>query len=546
MHLKKEAKQKNNMFDNISRKEKIGQLFSPAVFINGSKEHHKDIEELIIKHHIGGLTFFHSPQSAAANYGGNLKPVYNENSLDLLKELIQHFQSISKYPLLISIDAEWGLAMRVENTPKYPYAITLGALSESNNNLVYLTGYNIGIDCLDAGIHLNLAPVADINENPANPVIGYRSFGERKHDVTSKSLSFYKGLSDTGVVGCLKHFPGHGNTTVDSHLGLPVINNSEEELFNNELLPFIEGIHNGVECIMVGHLAVPALTEGESVPASLSSKIINGLLRKQLGFNGVVISDALNMRSVADIYEQKGRLELEAFKAGNDLLCFSNDVPEAIDLINEEISEDYLNSSFNRIMNLKMKATQNLDKFNHALPSEELKQKIAIGSITLYSTKNSKEANPIKNFSYNRTAMVSINKNVDNKFSKTINKFQAIPQYEILQSTGHRLQITKNSLLQYEQLIFAIYVPSMKPHDNYGFEQVVLNFLNEIFSSVRCIVCLFGNPYAINCIKGIDNAENVVLAYEDLPEFEEKAAEFLFGKFKPVGNLPVTVKPVIK
>lgn len=544
MDLHKEADQKKDVFKTISRIEKIGQLFSPAVFINDSKEHHKEIEDLIKHNHIGGLTFFHSRQSAAANYGGKLKPVRNEKSHNLLKELIEHFQSISKYPLLINIDAEWGLAMRLENTPRYPYALTLGALNESDNKLIYQVGFNIGIDCLNSGINLNLAPVVDINENSKNPVIGYRSFGENKDSVISKSLAFYKGLSDAGVIGCLKHFPGHGNTTVDSHLGLPLINKSEKELLENEFLPFIEGIRSGVDSIMVGHLAVPALTDGENIPASLSSKIINDILRKQLGFNGVVISDALNMRSVADIYEKKGLLELEAFKAGNDLLCFSENVPEAIDLINEEVSDEYLNASFNRIKDLKLKVTQDVENLSiEALPEKELKEKIALGSITVYNTKNSKADIPSGLFSSTRTAIVSIYKDSDNEFSKSINKYQPVPRYEILQASGHRLDITKDSLLQYEQLIVAVYVPSMKPKDNYGLEPSMITFLNEIFGSVKCTVCLFGNPYALNSMRGISGAENVIIAYEDLPEFEKKTAEFLFCNFKVTGSLPVTVIP---
>ncbi|MBC7493989.1 MAG: glycoside hydrolase family 3 protein, partial [Flavobacterium sp.] len=316
----------NNILD-IPLHEKVGQLFCPAAYINDTAENIKEIENLILNHHIGGLTFFHSRTSAATNFEGKKNVVRNENSAQRLSELIQHYQKLSKFPLLISIDAEWGLAMRVENTPQYPYAITLGALSECDNYLVFEVAKNIGNDLRQLGINYNLAPVVDINDNPKNPVIGYRSFGTDANNVTLKAIEFCNGLQQAGILSCLKHFPGHGNTSVDSHLGLPIINKTKVELENVELYPFAKIIQNNiVESVMIGHLAVPALTNGKIVSATLSSEIIQDLLRKQFKFNGLVISDALNMHSVSKLYPTKGVLELKAFEAGNDFLCFSENV----------------------------------------------------------------------------------------------------------------------------------------------------------------------------------------------------------------------------
>ena len=217
----------------MTLEQKIGQFFFPAVFINDTEENIQAMERLIKEYKLGGLTFFHSRASAATNYETKKKIVFNDASCLRLKELIIRYQNCAPAPLLMSIDAEWGLAMRVEKTPQYPYAITLGALPESEKKLVYEVGKQIGLDLKSVGIHYNLAPLADINNNPNNPVIGYRSFGQNKEKVSDFALEYLRGLNDSGILGCLKHFPGHGNTNVDSHLGLPVLKETLEELVAN-------------------------------------------------------------------------------------------------------------------------------------------------------------------------------------------------------------------------------------------------------------------------------------------------------------------------
>jgi beta-N-acetylhexosaminidase len=245
--------------------------------------------------------------------------------------------------------------MRIENTPQYPYAITLGALPESEVDLVYEVGKQIGTDLKAAGILYNLAPLADINNNPDNPVIGYRSFGESKEKVALFANAYLRGMSDAGILGCLKHFPGHGNTNVDSHLGLPILNESLDQLMTNELYPFIQGIKNKVDSIMIGHLAVPALNDGKNTSATLSKNIIHNLLRNQLGFEGLIISDALNMKSVSELYSTKGQLEWEAFNAGNDILCFAENVAEGIQYILKNATAQRIEKSFSRIWQCKEK-----------------------------------------------------------------------------------------------------------------------------------------------------------------------------------------------
>ena len=242
----------------LTLKQKVGQLFMPAAFINDTEAEVQKMEQLIREQHVGSICFFHSRASAATNFEGKKAIVHNEKSYDRLLDLIERYQKAATVPLLIAIDAEWGLAMRIENTPQYPYAITLGALID-RDELIHQVGKAIGNDCEKAGIQWNLAPVVDINNNPENPVIGYRSFGDNRESVVGKAEAFLKGMQDSGTLNSIKHFPGHGDTATDSHLGLPVIDKSLDELFENELYPFKKLIDMGVDSVMVGHLLLPQL-----------------------------------------------------------------------------------------------------------------------------------------------------------------------------------------------------------------------------------------------------------------------------------------------
>ncbi|HSN47233.1 MAG TPA: glycoside hydrolase family 3 N-terminal domain-containing protein, partial [Flavobacterium sp.] len=419
----------------MTLEQKIGQFFFPAVFINDTEENFQETERLIKEHHIGGLTFFHSRASAATNYESKKKVEFNDDSYERLKELVIRFQKCATTPLLMSIDAEWGLAMRVEKTPQYPYAITLGALPERKKNLVYEVGKQIGLDLKSAGIHYNLAPLADINNNPNNPVIGYRSFGQNKENVAQFALEYLRGMNDVGVLGCLKHFPGHGNTSVDSHLGLPVLEETLEQLMDNELFPFIKGIENDVDSIMIGHLAVPALNDGKNTSATLSKPIIEDLLRKQLGYEGLVISDALNMHSVSKLYDTKGQLEWEAFNAGNDILCFAENVAEGIQEILKNAKPKRIEASFNRVWKCKQKAgiidgnTAPQGNFNFETTSV-LNRKIADNCITkIIDNSNTETIFDAKKRS--ALAKISLYKNRNNDFFKALSSSLPSPEFAL-------------------------------------------------------------------------------------------------------------------
>lgn len=529
----------------MTLEQKIGQFFFPAVFINDSEENIQATEELIKKYNIGGLTFFHSRASAATNYESKKKIEFNDDSYIRLKELIVRYQKCAPTPLLMSIDAEWGLAMRVEKTPQYPYAITLGALPEEQKELVYEVGKQIALDLKSAGIHYNLAPLADINNNPNNPVIGYRSFGENKEKVASFALEYLRGMSDEGVLGCLKHFPGHGNTNVDSHLGLPVLEENLEQLMNNELYPFIKGIENNVDSIMIGHLAVPALNEGKDTSATLSKNIIEKLLREQLGYDGLVISDALNMHSVSKLYETKGELEWEAFNAGNDLLCFAENVPEGIQAILENASPERIEESFNRIWKLKEKAgiiSYNQPKGNLDFEkASALNQQIAKFSIT--KVIDSIDVGSIQKANQEqKVAQLSFYKNTDNDFSKTIHSQFNCSQFSIETAVDLDILTFEKTIESFDYLIISLFVPKAKPLNRFEIDEAVFNLLEKLLATKKCVIYVFGNPYALPLIPNLSKASRLIQVYQDFSEFQINAANQFLLNSECTGKLPVSIE----
>lgn len=529
----------------MTLEQKIGQFFFPAVFINDTEENIKETERLIKEHNIGGLTFFHSRASAATNYETKKKVEFNDTSYERLKELVVRFQASSTTPLLMSIDAEWGLAMRVEKTPQYPYAIAIGALPNSEEHLVYQLGRQIGLDLKSAGIQYNLAPLADINNNPNNPVIGYRSFGQNKEKVAHFAVAYLRGMNDVGVLGCLKHFPGHGNTSVDSHLGLPILQETLEELMVNELVPFIKGIEDNVDSIMIGHLAVPALNEGKNTSATLSKSIIEDLLRKQLDYDGLVISDALNMHSVSKLYDKKGQLEWEAFNAGNDVLCFAENVSEGIQEILKNASPERIEASFKRIMKCKQKAgifegniaPQGSLDFELA---RILNRKIADNCITKIKD-NLNSVNVFEAKNDEKLAKVSLYKNTENVFFETLDTSLPSPKFAI--ETDDQITIAKleEDLVAFDVILIALFVPKAKPLNNFDIAQSVLAFLGRLFTNKKCVLYVFGNPYVLQVIPNLESTLGIVQVYQDFAEFQESAAHQLLENSECTGTLPVEI-----
>ncbi|HWJ27046.1 MAG TPA: glycoside hydrolase family 3 N-terminal domain-containing protein, partial [Flavisolibacter sp.] len=301
----------DSVFKSLSKEEKIAQLMVIRAHSNLGPEHVQQVTDLIQKYNVGALCWFQ---------GGPLRQA----------NLTNYYQSIAKTPLLMTIDAEWGLGMRLDSVIKFPYQLTLGALP--NDQLIYEMGRAIGEQCKRIGIHVDYAPVVDINNNPNNPVIGYRSFGEDKNKVARFGVAYMRGLQDAGVMACAKHFPGHGDVDVDSHLDLPVINKSMDQLDTLELYPFKQLFKAGVGSVMIAHLSIPAIDNTPNEPTSLSKNNVTGLLRDKLDYEGLTFTDALEMKGVSK-YFPAGEAAVQALIAGNDMLCLPEDVPAAIDAI---------------------------------------------------------------------------------------------------------------------------------------------------------------------------------------------------------------------
>lgn len=496
----------------MNTSQKTAQIFSPAAFIHDTEENYQAMERMIVEQEIGGLTFFHSRHSAAANFEKRAESLNTSGTFEKLIELINRYQTASKVPLLISIDGEYGLAMRVEDTPQYPFAITLGALKTDAKVYVEEVSYRMGMDMKRSGIHLNLAPCADVNTNPENPVIGYRSFGNDTKKVAELALAAYQGMSKAGIGACLKHFPGHGDTATDSHLGLPILHKSKAELEAEELLPFQYGIAHGVEMIMVGHLAVPALTGGKDIPASISRELITGLLKEEMGFQGLVISDALNMKAVANLFPEPGELEWQAFQAGNDILCFSDHVREGIQKISEKASEDQIETAFQKIMALKARLGV-MESKKVEVPAfdweshSKFQRTLAENYVQVHSGKLDREK---------LKALAEEGKlGYREFFSKEKSHFQSL------------LNLPSSETA--EKQILAVFVPSHKPLNQFGMDRETLEEIQNLAKSRPSILVHFGNPLALKHLGDLENFEAVICGYQGFEKVQEVAAKTLQG-----------------
>ena len=299
----------------LSEEERIAQLFMVAAYSNKGKGHKQEITDLVENYKIGGLMFLQ---------GGPVRQA----------QLTNFYQSKSKTPLMIALDAEWGVSMRLDSSLRFPWQMTLGAIEDTN--LIYKMGVEIARQCRLLGIHINFAPVVDVNSNPKNPIINNRSFGEDPEKVGRMGVAYMKGMQDNNILACAKHFPGHGDTDSDSHKTLPTVNKLKYQLTDVELLPYRMLINGGLGSVMVAHLHIPSLDDTKNLAVSLSPKVVNGLLKKDMKFTGLAITDALNMKGVSKFYSP-AEVDVKALLAGNDVLLFAQDVPKAIEKIKKAI-----------------------------------------------------------------------------------------------------------------------------------------------------------------------------------------------------------------
>ncbi|MTI22376.1 glycosyl hydrolase [Fulvivirga sp. RKSG066] len=501
----------DSVYNALNLEEKIGQLFMVAAYSGGNEQHYQVIDQLIKKHKIGGLIFMQGhPHSQA--------------------RLVNRYQCLSDVPLLIGMDAEWGLGMRLDSTVSFPKQMVLGAIE--NDTLIYQMGALIAKQLKKVGAHVNFAPVVDINSNPNNPVIGVRSFGENKEQVAQKSVAYMNGLQDNGILAVAKHFPGHGDTDKDSHKTLPYINHSKERLQQTELYPFSQLIEAGVGGVMTGHLLINALDSRN--PASLSPKITGDLLHDELNFDGLVFSDALNMKAVAGLYES---VEAAAFLAGNDVLLFSQDVPGAIKSLKKLIKKDrdakrQLAVSVKKVLNAKYKAglyhkqdlnTDNLTLKLNAPQLEVLKRKLYENAVTL--VKNEGQSLPVDILDNKYFASIDLG-NTDT-FNEYLKKFTFFSQFENIS------RLSTRELSAYDYVMVGLTkIPDAK----------TLEMLGVVDQKTTLIISYFGSPYEM---MPLENFNNVLCLYDNNEMTQKLAAEAIFGAIPAAGKLPVSISQTL-
>ena len=510
--------------------ERIGQLFMVAAYSNKDTVHFNVIDKLITENKIGGLIFFQ---------GG---PVRQAN-------LTNRFQSKSKIPLLIGNDAEWGLNMRLDSTARYPWNMTLGAIQDMK--LIEKMGVQMGEQSKRLGIQFNFAPVLDINTNPKNPIIGFRSFGEDKYKVTEHAIALMKGVQSQGVFSTGKHFPGHGDTETDSHKGLPTINFSKERLEEVEFYPYRKMFHEGLSSVMVAHLNVPSLEFKVNYPSSISYNVVTNVLQKELGFKGLIFTDALNMKGISNS-NIPSEINFEAFMAGNDILLFPENVPSAIDKFKlaysaNLITEERLAFSVKKILKFKYKAglssykpieTANLYKDLNSSKNEALQYELYENAVTVL--KNKASVLPIKNLENQKIAYVKIGTDYNDSFVSTLKKYAEVTVISDtnLDSLQVKLKPFTTVIIGYHKSDIAF-----KNGDLNSDELFKINFLAR---NNNVILDIFAKPYSLLPITNFEDIEGLIVSYQNSDVAQIVAAELIFGAIEAKGKLPVSINTNFK
>ncbi|EKT4501064.1 glycoside hydrolase family 3 N-terminal domain-containing protein [Flavobacterium psychrophilum] len=520
-----EKKWVDSIYNTMTFQEKLGQLFMVAAYSNKDSIHFNSLDKLIKNYKIGGLIFFQ---------GGPVRQA----------KLTNRFQAVSKTPLFIGNDAEWGLSMRLDSTYRYPWNMTLGAIQDMK--LIEELGEQMGKETKRMGIQFNFAPVIDINTNPNNPIIGNRSFGENKEEVTKRAVALMKGFQNQGVFSTGKHFPGHGDSETDSHHSLPIINFSKERLEDVEFYPYKKMFNLGLASVMVAHLNVPSLETRVNYPSSISYNIVTNILKKHLGFKGLIFTDALNMKGASN-FKKPGEIDLEAFLAGNDILLFPEDVPTAIQKFTQAykdtlITDDRIEFSVKKILKYKHKA--GLDKYNPIETStlykdlnkpitNSLQYKLYENAITLLKNKDS--ILPINDLAKSKIAYVKLGDDSGNVFLSTLNKYA-----EVTEVFNENIDSLNQDLKQYTTVIIGFH-KSDKAWKKHEFTEKELLWIQKIAQNNTVILDIFAKPYTLLQIKNFDNIKGLILTYQNGDIAQEVSAELIFGSIEAKGKIPVSI-----
>jgi beta-N-acetylhexosaminidase len=515
----------DSVYNQMTLNERIGQLFMVAAYSNKDSVHTNSIEKLVANYKIGGLIFFQGGPTRQA-------------------KLTNRYQKKAKLPLFIGIDAEWGLAMRLDSVPRFPWNMTLGAIRDTA--LIEKVGEAYAKQSLRMGIQFNFSPVLDINTNPNNPIIGNRSFGENKENVARSALALMKGIQKNGVFATGKHFPGHGATSVDSHYSLPTVDFSKEHIEEVEFYPYKKLFAEGLASVMVAHLNVPSLEPIENLPSSLSHTIVTNVLQKQLGFSGLIFTDALNMKGASN-FKKPGEIDLAAFIAGNDILLFAENVPLALEKISiayqdSVISEERMQQSVKKILNFKFRSglnkyrpidTLHLYEDLNAAKDKALQYTLYENAITVL--KNRDEILPLKNYDKERIAYVKMGDDTHSTFLSTLQNYTDIT--EIIEDDIDSLMV---KLRPFTKVIVGFHKAdgAWKNHD---FKASELAKIDTIAKYKRIILDVFAKPYSLLPFTNFDNYDALLVSYQNTDVAQIVSSEIIFGAVGSKGKLPVSV-----
>lgn len=524
----------DSIYSGLDIEGKIGQMLMVASYPKKGEADKQRVARLIKKHKVGGVIFFQGTPEQVA-------------------ELAKYYQSISEVPLMIAIDGEWGITMRLKEGVKYPKQMMLGAITD--DMLIYDMGNDIAQQLRHIGIHINFAPIIDVNNNPSNPVINSRSFGEGRVNVARKGILYMKGMQDAGVLAFAKHFPGHGDTETDSHYGLPVINHSKHRLDSLELYPFRALINAGVGGIMVGHMNVLSLDTTKNRASTLSPQIVDTLLQRELAFKGLVITDAMKMKGVSDYYTLV-ESNVMAVKAGNDILLMPGEEEKSILAImkaveNGEISQHSIDKSARKIIKAKewIFRIPDADTFSYKkLNKEEFyvkRKKLIEASLTVVESKNNLV--PLKHLDTLRIAHIKLGPSKGAEFIKSLKLYTKVDAIEVseIPDSAQYLELS-NKLKEYNLLIVSIHSNYYSAKNKFKIKDAELEFIEKLLADNNSLLVGFVNPYVLSRINNLSDCKAIIQSYENDSVTQSATAQLIFGAIGASGVLPVSINKYYK
>jgi beta-N-acetylhexosaminidase len=529
--LSKQNEWVDSVYRKLSKKEKIAQLFFVRAHTNKGKAFEDSVENVIREQHVGGLVFFQ---------GGPGRQV----------ALTNRYQKASEVPLMIAMDGEWGLGMRLDSCLSYPYQMTLGAIQD--NNLIYKMGQYIAADFKRLGMQMNFAPDMDINNNPNNPVINYRSFGDNRFNVAKKGISYFKGMQDAGILTTAKHFPGHGDTNVDSHFDLPLLPFSRARLDSLEEYPFREAINAGLSGVMIAHMNIPALDTAKNRPSTLSRPIITGVLKDSLRFKGLVVSDAMEMKGVTKFFPN-GDADVQAFLAGNDIIELSENSERAINLIRKAIRKDKITKEEFEIKVKKVLAAKywaGLNNYRDAPTgnvvaainrpeAKQLVQQLSDAAVTLL--KGNEQTLRLNQTA--KTAIVCIGSDKITLFQQELARWYPNSMLFVVGKTTpvRDLNLMLTALKKYDQIFVGIHDTRLRPASKLDYNLDIKFLIAQLAAQPKTVMSVFANAYTIAGLPGIEKSGALMACYQNNDELQRAVVKIITGQMRPMGKLPVSV-----